>query len=62
MLEYLKFWGCRKKNVGCRKKKPKERHKLGSFFLHPHVFLPAPPHCHAKTKLSLLIFKISKYP
>jgi len=24
ILGYLKFWRCRKKNVGCRKKKPNE--------------------------------------
>jgi len=32
----------------------------GCFFLHPYVFLPAPPQCNAKTKISLLFFKDSK--
>jgi len=33
---------------------------IGSFFLHPYIFLPAPPQCYAKTKLSLLFFKNPK--
>jgi len=35
----------------------KEAKYLGSFFLHPYIFLPAPPQYHAKTILSLLFFK-----
>ena len=33
---------------------------LGSFFLHPYIFLPAPPQYHANTILSLLFFKNPK--
>jgi len=34
----------------------------GCFFLHPHIFLPAPPQSCAKTKLPFKIFEITKLP
>jgi len=32
----------------------------GSFFLHPNIFLLAPPHSYEKTKSPLLVLKISE--